>query len=212
VLDLDGGMEAVWTKRITTATRTKLRRAARSGVVVERASGPRAVDTFYEVYETWLTRRARERRMPVRLALWRGRRREPFSKFSAAIECLGDACRVWVARRDERPAAVAIVLVHGESAVYWRSASDRTLAGPTRANDLLQHRAIEDACALGCLAYHMGESGGVASLMHFKERFGAQPLAYAEYRLERLPLARAQRAARDAATAVEARVVRTGKS
>jgi hypothetical protein len=212
VLDLEGGMEAVWTKRISTSTRTKLRRAARSGVVVERETGRRAVDTFYEVYLAWLAQRARERRMPLRLALWRGRRREPFAKFGAVADVLGDGSRIWVARRDGRPAAVAIILVHGTNAVYWRSASDRELVGSTRANDLLQQRAIEDACALGCLTYHMGESGGVRSLMHFKERFGAKPFAYAEYRLERLPLARAQRAARGMAAAVERRVIRAGAS
>jgi hypothetical protein len=38
----------------------------------------------------------------------------------------------------------------------------------------------------------MGDSGRSASLGQFKERFGARPYGYAEYRLERLPLTAAQ--------------------
>jgi hypothetical protein len=34
----------------------------------------------------------------------------------------------------------------------------------------------------------MGESGASASLARFKERFGARPYDYAEYRLESVPL------------------------
>ena len=40
-------------------------------------------------------------------------------------------------------------------------------------------------------SYHLGESGASRSLAHFKEKFGARPVPYAEYRLERLPLTRA---------------------
>jgi hypothetical protein len=34
----------------------------------------------------------------------------------------------------------------------------------------------------------MGESGGVASLARFKERFGAVPYTFSELRLERFPV------------------------
>jgi hypothetical protein len=65
---------------------------------------------------------------------------------------------------------------------------DKDLAGPSRANDLLHRLAIEDACRAGCRSYHMGESGSSESLAKFKRGFGACAVAYAEYRLERLPL------------------------
>jgi hypothetical protein len=209
VLDLEGGFAAVWSKRITTATRTKLRRAERSGLLVERATADRGVPIFYGIYERWLERRARERRMPLSVALWRGRRREPLRKFEAVAAAFGEACRVWIAWLDSMPVAAAIVLVHGANAIYWRSTSDRELAGSTRANDLLLRVGIKDACMLGCHYYHMGESGGVESLMHFKSRFGASPYSYSDYRLERLPISSAQRAARGLSRAVEGWLLRS---
>jgi hypothetical protein len=42
----------------------------------------------------------------------------------------------------------------------------------------------------------MGESGTSASLARYKEHFLAQPVPYAEYRFERVPLTRADVAAR----------------
>ena len=74
------------------------------------------------------------------------------------------------------------------NANYTRGAMDKEVAGPTRANYLLQQLAIEQACEAGCRHYHMGESGTSASMAQFKTRFGARPFPYAEYHLERLPL------------------------
>jgi hypothetical protein len=37
----------------------------------------------------------------------------------------------------------------------------------------------------------MGESGRSVTLARFKEKLGAQPVDYAEYRFERLPISRA---------------------
>jgi lipid II:glycine glycyltransferase (peptidoglycan interpeptide bridge formation enzyme) len=65
---------------------------------------------------------------------------------------------------------------------------NRDLAAPVNANDLLQWHAIDDAYRQGCRQYHFGESGTSRSLAHYKEKFGARPVAYAEYRIERLPL------------------------
>ncbi len=193
VLDLSGGFDYVWEKRLPGATRTKIRKAEKAGLTVERDTGGKLIPAFYDLYMRWVDRRARERRVPVALARWLGRRREPYAKYAAAADALGEGCRVWLARLDGKPVAATILLVSGAHAVYWRSASDKALATPTRANDLLQRLMIEDACRAGCQHYHMGESGGVASLMHFKSRFGAVSYAYSEYTLERLPITRVSR-------------------
>jgi lipid II:glycine glycyltransferase (peptidoglycan interpeptide bridge formation enzyme) len=75
---------------------------------------------------------------------------------------------------------------------------NKDLAAPTNANDILQWRAIEDACSAGCRHYHLGESGTSRSLAHFKEKFAAQPVDYTEYVIERLPLTRLDGVARSA--------------
>jgi Acetyltransferase (GNAT) domain len=184
ILELDGGFESVW-QRIRRKVGQNVRRAERSGLDVEVAGGDRLTPEFYALYRAWTERRAREKRIPTRVARLRA---EPRRKFETIGRHLGDRFRVWIARLEGRPVAALISLVHGAHAVYWRGYSDLDLARRTRANDLLQRLAIEDACNAGCRFYHMGESGGVASLAAFKERFGARPYDYAEYHAERLPI------------------------
>jgi lipid II:glycine glycyltransferase (peptidoglycan interpeptide bridge formation enzyme) len=125
----------------------------------------------------------------------RGRRRDPIEKLQA-IAGLGEACRIWAAFKDGRPAA-AIVVLQGANAHYTRGAMDKELAGPTRANYLLHSLAIEDACAAGCRHYHMGETGRSESVAQFKTRFGAKPYHYAQYHLEQLPFSAVDRRLRD---------------
>jgi lipid II:glycine glycyltransferase (peptidoglycan interpeptide bridge formation enzyme) len=90
------------------------------------------------------------------------------------------------------------VVLQGTNAHYTRGAMDREVAAPTHANAALQWKAISDAAAAGCAWYHMGESGTSSSLARFKERFGARPYDYAEYRFERLPLTTLDHLARGA--------------
>ena len=187
VLDLEGGFEQVWSKRFGSATRTKIRKAERSGLVVESDTSGKLVPVFYDLYRRSLDRWALQQHEPRALAHLRGRRRDPLHKFQFIAQALGDACRIWVARINGEPAA-AILVLQGTNASYTRGAMDKDLAGPTRANDLLQRLAIEDACQAGCRYYHMGESGSSEALASFKSRFGAKAYQYAEYRLERLPI------------------------
>jgi len=187
VLDLEGGWEQVWAKRFEGPTRTKVRKAERSQLTVECDTTGRLVPVFYDLLRQSVDRWARQQHEPLLLARWRAQRRDPLHKFQHIARALGGACCIWVAWLDGQPAA-AILVLRGTNAHYSRGAMNKELAGPTRANDLLQRLAIEDACLAGCRSYHMGETGTDPSLAHFKSRFGAQPYRYAEYRLERLPI------------------------
>ena len=109
---------------------------------------------------------------------------------AAIADALGDRCRIWLARVEGRPAAAMMVFT-GTNAYDFRAAMDESLRS-YRANDLLLRLAIEQACRDGCHYYYLGDSGHSASLGQFKERFGARPYDYAEYRLERLPLTAAE--------------------
>jgi hypothetical protein len=187
ILDLDGGFERVWTKRFASETRTAVRKAERSGLVVECDTSGKLVPVFYDLFRLSIDRWARQQHEPRPLARWRGRRRDPLCKFQLVAQALGAACRLWVAWRDGRPAA-AILVLQGANASYTRGVMDKEVAGPSQANVLLHRLAIEEACRAGCRYYHMGESGPSASLAQFKSRFGATAYGYNEYRLERLPL------------------------
>ena len=189
LLDLEGGWGEVWARRLSTEARTKIRRSERAGLAVECDTAGRLLAVFHDLNERWLRERASRRGLPPQLVRLLAHRREPRFRIDLVAERLRDACRIWVAFKDGSPVAAAIVLVLGRVAVYWRSAMDRELAGPTRAGDLLQRLAIEDACAAGCRFYHMGESGGVGSLEAFKARFGAIRHTYHEYPLRTSPVA-----------------------
>jgi hypothetical protein len=102
-----------------------------------------------------------------------------------------------------------MLVVHGPHAVYVRGCSELVLTRRTKANDLLQRLAIEEACAEGCRYYHMGESGGVASLEFFKERFGARPVRFSELRLERLPVTSLEAGVARVMAAAESRLLAT---
>lgn len=187
VLELSGGFGHVWDKRFSGSARTGVRRAERSGLTVEQDTTGRLMPVFYGLFEVSLERWARRQHEPRLLARWRGHRRDSRDKLLTIARTLGNACRVWVAWHDGHPAA-AIIVLQGHNAHYTRGVMDETIAAPTHANDLLNRRAIEEACEAGCRYYHMGETGTSTSLARYKSKFGAEAYDYAEYAFERLPV------------------------
>lgn len=186
ILDLRLGYDTWWTETLGQRKRSKIRKALRDGVVVEHGNSPDFVRRYYDLYMQWTENRARRKGLPVavakRLAAWR----EPLWKFQATAKMLGDALGIYIACHEGRDAAGAVFLASGRGAVYWRGASDTRILLPC--NDLLHSEMIHRACLLGCSHYHMGESGGVASLEQFKESLGATAHNYAEYIYERVRL------------------------
>jgi hypothetical protein len=196
VLDLDGGPAAVW-QQMAKRARQGVRRGERSRVEIECDTTGRLVPVFYELLMLSVERWAAQQNEPLTLARARARRRDPLEKFTRMAGSLGDAMRVWVAWKDGAPAAAMVVLI-GANASDIRGAMNKELTTATNANDLLQWHAIQDACRAGCRRYHLGESGASLSLAHFKEKFGAKPVPYAEHLIERLPLAPADATVRRA--------------
>jgi lipid II:glycine glycyltransferase (peptidoglycan interpeptide bridge formation enzyme) len=188
ILDLEGGFEKVWEKRFRSTTRTAIRKAENSKLTVEYDVTGKFIPVYYEMFMQWAIQRGQKRHLPPWISRWTNSRREPPERYQYIAQSLGDACRVYVARLDRQPVASAIFLTYKEHAFYYRGTSVRELAGPVRANDLLQARMIEEACRIGCRYYHMGESGGVESLMRFKSGFGAEPVSFMSYSVERLPV------------------------
>ena len=199
VVDLRAGFAELWDRRFSSGTRNKLRRAEKAGVEIEWDLTGKLLRLHYDLYLAWTRRRARDRGIPLPVALRLARRREPFARAETVARRLGDRCLVGVAFVANEPAAAAVILRNGVHAHYWRSAMDKDRAGRTYANYLLLARALEDATASGCERFHMGESGGVESLMQFKDHFGAERLVYDEYRFEHPIVAQAMRLREQAA-------------
>jgi hypothetical protein len=195
VLDLEGGFDVVWKERFNSQARRAVRKAEKAGLEVVREPGARLIEEFYELYRPSIDRWAKQRGHPRLLARWRAARTNSAEDLKRKMAALGDACRVWMARVEGRPAA-GIVILQGANAHYTLGAMDKDLAGPTRATFLLQKMAIEEACAAGCGVYNMGETGTSESLARFKSHFGAVAFEHQEYRVERLPLTRAERGLR----------------
>ena len=194
VLDLAGGPDEVWNRRFASSARRGVRKARANDVEI-RVDGLGLLSDFRTLFDRSVERWAAQQHEPVLLAKLRAYRRDPPAKFLHVAEALPERLRVWMAYHDGAPVAGLIVLV-GANASYTRGAMDIERAGSLRANELLHWSAIQDACAAGCRHYHLGETGQSAPLARFKEKFGAQPVDYAEFRFERMPIARSQSLAR----------------
>jgi Acetyltransferase (GNAT) domain len=118
----------------------------------------------------------------------RWKRAEPLAKYHTITAALPGVCRILVATVEGKPVAAMIALLHREVWSYWRGCSDKEMAGPLRANQLLMLRSIEQPRDAGCRYFEMGESGSVASLEQFKARLGGEKRPITEYRVERVPL------------------------
>jgi hypothetical protein len=196
VVDLTPGIETI-EGAFNKNTRRGLKKADAAGVKVELDHSGALLQVHYDLYLRSVERWSERQREPLRLAMWRARRRDPLEKLQALAAHLGSDFCQFVAYHDEVPAASSILVI-GRSAHETRGVMDRDVAGPVRANDILQVHALRHAADRGCHWYHLGESGGSDSLAAFKERFGAVGHSYAEVRIERLPVTRADTAARTA--------------
>jgi len=186
-LDLRGGFDHIWNHKFDKKTRNLIRKAESNGLTIECDKTGMLVPVFYQLFEQSVSRWAEQQHEPQWLARQRAHRRDPIAKFEMIAKRMKSACRIWVAWYQNEPAA-AILILQGTNAHYIRGVMNMDIAGPTKANDLLQRYAIEDACQSGCGYYYMGDSGQSASIAHFKHRFGAEAIPYAEYHLERLPI------------------------
>jgi len=211
VAHLGQSFEDFWSRSVSARTRSSNRAAWRSleqgGVVITRGNSPELVREFYQVYLQWIEWRARQRKMPAALARWRARQVEPFQKFATVASRLGADCQIWVARWEGRPVGTAINLYAGESAVGWRSFTDRSIPSRFRLPEVLIVEGIRHACESGCRYIDLGQSVDNTRLGNIKERLGGQEHAFAEYCFGRLPLSTGQRALERLRRRVEERVV-----
>ncbi|MCV7366266.1 GNAT family N-acetyltransferase [Mycolicibacterium duvalii] len=197
ILDLSGGFETVWRSRFKSQVRREVRRAEEAGVVVGTDCTGTFVPIFYELLQRSFDRWAVRQGEPPWLGRLRGCHRDPLNKFRRIAETMGDGCQISLAWYRDRPVAAILVLRAGLVAHYTRGAMDTAIDVPVKVNSLLHKTAVEHACRDGYLRYHMGDSGFSTGLAQFKTRFGAQQYDFAEYWLERLPVFRVQRAARE---------------
>jgi hypothetical protein len=184
VVDLADGFEALRDNRFGRTVRQKLRKAERAGVEVELDTTGRLVPVFHQIYRDWVDRWVPTSGLPPAIARWSALRQEPLKKFESVAARTGTACRVLVAWHHGEAVASAIILVHGQHAIGWRSYSIKELAAPVSANIFTQVAALADACRSGCRYFDLGQSGGVASLQSYKSSLGGVPRTVVDLRVE----------------------------
>ena len=189
-LDLTSGFDNVWKNKFKSSIRTSVRKAERLGLDVEADSSGRLLEVFYGMYEKSMQRWSAKMHEPSWYTRWHVSRATPLSMLKAVAENFGEDCTTWAAFSGGVPAAALIVLQAGTRVYAWRGAMDKELAAPTRASQLLQKLAIEDACNSGCLSYDLGIAVPGTSLAAAKERLGAT-LTHTHYlETQRLPVQR----------------------
>ncbi|WP_170133212.1 GNAT family N-acetyltransferase [Arthrobacter livingstonensis] len=194
VIDLSNGVDAAW-MALSKSARRGVRAAKREGVRIETGHSGALLEAYYSLFMTSIDRWAANQHEPRALAHARARRRDPLAKLQSMGRHLGEDFTVTLAYVDGKP-AIGTITLFGATAHDTRSAMDKALVGGTGAGELVQWTTLRLACAKGCAAYHLGESGQSLALAKFKEKFGALPRDYAELRLDRLPWSRADAAAR----------------
>ena len=163
--------------------RRAARTAERRGVSVARAGNRGDWNAYVTLYRSTVTRWG-ERRSIV----------HPDALFDALADAARDpetGIELWLARREARPVAGAIVVRGGERCVYWHGAADAEGLSD-RAPALLMRELIEDARGRGEQVFDFNPSGGHEGVEAFKAGFGAA--ARATPILRRVP--RWQRAVR----------------
>lgn len=198
IVNLEGGAEAT-AERFRKSGRRGISRAEKAGVEVSLHLGGEMLEVYYQhLYLPSLARWAKRQQEPLRLALFRANLRDPLRKLQMIAATLGPTFRLYLATVDGQPVAGNIVLWGPTNAHATRGAFDYELGAKTNANYATDWAAIRDASDAGFVSYQMGESGQNTGLADYKERFGAKPIDYCEYRFERLPLLSIDAAARKA--------------
>ena len=212
VIDLAPGIDELKEHQFSSSVRRHLRKAQRVGVEVELDTTGRLVPVFHQIFRTWVERWAPTSGLPTVVARRLALRQEPLKKFETVAALLGEACRVLVAWHRGQPVAAAIMLVHGQHAIGWRSYSIKELAAPVSASILIQVSCVADASRSGCRYFDLGQSGGVATLQQYKNSLGATARLVVDLRVEPPGLTRLRTAKDTVQGAVVAAMTRRAPS
>ncbi len=164
ILDLSPGFDRIWAEAFHGKVRNDCRRAEKLGVTAAREAGEAAAPAAEHLYglqaENW-------------------KRHTPFHAdiFYRLAKAEPDRVGFWVARHEERPVAVQVVLRRGVSSHSWLTVNDpgaRKLQGGV----LSQVAVIRDLCAAGCARLNFGSSAGSRTIDAYKASFGGVEWTY----------------------------------
>jgi hypothetical protein len=179
LLDLSMGKGPV-RKGYKRDARRSILHAQRTNVQVDRQEGSKSLPAFYRLYKKSAMRWTRAADRPRTVGLIQQRVTERLHLLTALS------------------GALSPVLRDGAHSLNFRAAMDRELAGPSHANALLHHCAIDEATAESARSYSFGDSDVGSSLAAYDASYGARPVTWSSYHWEHFPVAAASSAVREA--------------
>jgi hypothetical protein len=162
VLDLRG-TEAERLLRARPSVRSYLRRVESLGFDFERGGTP-----LLHSFVDWYRRGSQDWRAQAGSLL-------PDAFFAALQE--DRHADIWRVSREGQPLGAAIFLL-GRRQVQYQASGTAKIAGPVSAMDALLWTAARYYSEQGLEGMNMGASDGLDSVRRFKEKFGAEPVAY----------------------------------
>lgn len=151
------------------STQRKIRRAEREGLTYQEGSAESLLDAFYRLLI--ITRR--RHRLPPQPRNW----------FRNLMACFGEALKIRIALKGDRPVAGMLTLRYKDTLVYKNGCSDARF-NKLGGMHLLYWRSIQDAKNSGLRSFDLGRSDAhQAGLITFKSRWGAfqSTLTYVRY-------------------------------
>ncbi len=172
VCPLEGGVTAVWNGMAGTC-RTRIRKAEKGGLTVEKANDPAVVEEFYSLFTRVLARKGL---------------RPPYSlkNAQALFDHLSAADRLFALRIKLQEKVIATGFYpHDERAMYYLDGAYETEHLPLCPNNLMHWTAIKMAVERGIPNFNMG---GGATPSRFTQKFGGRLRPYLTYSKSFLPL------------------------
>jgi lipid II:glycine glycyltransferase (peptidoglycan interpeptide bridge formation enzyme) len=171
-LDLTPSLDALFHALHKDSTQRKIRRAERERLIYCEGSTPELLNQFYELVK--ITRKRHN--LPPQSRDW----------FATLMECCGEALKIRVALKGDRPVAAMLTIRHRDTMMYKYGCSDsrfNNLGGM----HLLFWESIKEAKASGLRHFDFGRTdAGQDGLITFKNRWGAtqSALIYSRYGTE----------------------------
>jgi hypothetical protein len=158
-LDLTPGLDTLFRNLHKNSIQRKIRRSEREGLTYREGRSKFLLEAFDRL---WVLTRRRHLTPPP-----------PANWFRNLIECFGEALKIRVAFKDERPVAAILTLQYKDALVYKYGCSDahfHSLGGM----HLLLWKSIQEAKQAGLRLFDLGRSDWKnIGLLTFKDRWGA---------------------------------------
>jgi len=159
VMDLEPGLDELYSRLHKDGVQRKIRRAEREGVSIHEGRSDILLQQFYAL----VLRTRRRHRLPP----------QPLAWFRNLIDCFGPRLTIFLARAGDRPLAAVLTLRHNRTLVYKYGCSDERFHS-LGAMPRLFWQAIQTAKSDGFREFDLGRSDEAnAGLVRFKDHLGA---------------------------------------